>query len=122
MIIITPRLLYGIQLHTAPGPSWISVDPGKPYNKLGRQQVAYFIDTPEWEYKNDDLSGIGSVAEHIDSLLSFLQHSAEAYRYAMSGREVEDADLFPPHVVEWAYQNEEELGSAQIELQENLGE
>lgn len=114
-VIITPRLLWGVPLHTVPGPSWISVDVGKP-GQYGRCGAAYYIDTPEWEYSNDDISGLGGPVDFLENLLCFLSAAAEAYRYTMGGRDSDNSDLFPPHIMEWAYLNDDELSMAQLDL------
>jgi hypothetical protein len=109
--IITPRLMWGIRLSTS-APSWISIDVGEPTAPYGRRSATYYIDTPEWEYTNDDLSGVGGVEELLDALLAFLSDAAEVYRATQDGRESDNADLFPPHVMEWAYSNEDAIQMA----------
>lgn len=110
-MIITPRLLWGVHLHTVPGPSWISIDVGEP-GQYGRCGADYHIDTPEWEYSNDDISGLGGPVDFLENLLGFLGAAAEAYRC----RESDNSDLFPPHIMEWAYLNSDEISMAQCDL------
>lgn len=82
-----------------------------------RQVYEYSIVTDEWRYDGTDLrSGVSAEIDESDAtatLLAFLSASAESYR----ADNLEDG-LFPQHVIEWAYQNEDEIVSARIELEE----
>lgn len=82
-------------------------------NREGRMVFRWFIDIPEGEFSEADLkSGVGgaSLQDMFGSLLSFLGAAAEAYDYTMrTGRESENEDLFPKPVMEWAYQNSDEI-------------
>lgn len=115
-IAITPRLLWGIQIDTNPGPSWVSIDVGKPTQPYGRRNAVYHIDTPEWEYTGADLSGVGGPEQMLDDLLCFLSTAAEAYRSSLQGDESDNGDLFPPQVMEWAYINDYAIQAAQCDL------
>lgn len=65
-----------------------------------------------WRYDGDDIrSGCGvgiDVMAAADTLVSFLGASAEAYGY---GADSENYDLFPAHVTEWAYVNDDEIAA-----------
>ena len=91
-------------------------------NHEGRAVFRWTITTPAGEFTGEDLrSGVGCNMENRDgmeSLLGFLMAAAEAYRYSMvTGRESDNADLFPAPVMEWAYQNDSELQYAAIEVE-----
>lgn len=56
------------------------------------------------------------------SLLSFLGASAESYRYKMDWDKLtpdSNASLFPRPVVEWAYQNSDEISILLCEIEES---
>lgn len=118
--IITPRLMAGVQI----GGAFISMGAG-PRNTEGRTVYGSFIDIPEHpEYEvKDHCSGCGGgdIQQGMESLLSFLGAAAEGYGYEMRnpGRKSENADLFPAHVTEWAYQHSDEITCLEMELQEN---
>ena len=85
----------------------------------GRDRFLYKITTPGWEYVANDIhSGCNGCSEQeaMDTLLSFLGAAAAAVSYGMfSGRASNNADLFPDHVMEWAYMNSDEISVAQFE-------
>lgn len=88
-----------------------------------RQRYRFCIDLPDGqEYVSEDLSGRGgALQEVLSDLLSFLSASAEAYRSEMQGRESGNGGLFPKYVMEWAYQNDDEIQMLQCELEEKEG-
>lgn len=80
----------------------------------GRDRATFLLVTPEFEYRDDQLrSGVGgfiSTVAAFDTLLSFLEAAAEAEEYEVrTGEELDDSDLFPPHVTEWALLNKDEI-------------
>lgn len=92
-------------------------------NNEGRAVFRWTVSIPAGKFSGDDLrSGCGvNMAERdgMESLLSFLSAAAEAYSYSMrTGRESDNADLFPPEVMEWCYQNSSELEYASLEFSE----
>lgn len=104
------------------GGAWLSLGQG-PRNNEGRTVYGCFIDLPDGsEHEITDLrSGCqgGGVQEGFASLLSFLGAAAESYAYRMrTGRSGENEDLFPAPVVEWAYQNSDEIAMLQLEIEE----
>lgn len=108
----------GVQI----GKAFISLGDG-PRNGEGRTQYGCFIDMPDGsEYPVTDLrSGCqgGSVQEGLASLLAFLGAAAESYAYRIrTGRMGDNEDLFAAPVVEWAYQNSDEIGMLAYELEE----
>lgn len=59
-------------------------------------------------------------AATLATLISFLTAAAESHDYEMrTGREGENASLFPPACVEWAYQNSDELIMLEIGLNDD---
>ena len=107
--------------------SWISIEfAGR--TEDGRLRFRYFIDTPTFDYECSDLkSGVGaracaaSLQDGMESLLSFLGAAADEYRSLLrkDPEEMNDRDSsFPPHVMEWAFHNEEEIEILALELKE----
>jgi hypothetical protein len=111
---ITSRLCAGIDV----GDATLSIEYSDGYAGNGRNRFHYFIDSPDIEYEGDDLTGIHGLQEGLASLLAFLSAAAESYRYTMGGHESDNADLFPPEVMRWAYHNADEIGMAEIDLEE----
>lgn len=116
---ISARLLPAVQI----GDAWISIKFGRE-TPSGRIRYQYYIDTPAFEYEGDDLkSGVGggSLQSGMVSLLCFLGAAAESYRYLgckYSDCPDENCSLFPQNVVEWAYQNSDEITSLEMDLEE----
>jgi hypothetical protein len=80
----------------------------------GRDRATFLLVTPEFEYQDDQLrSGTGgfiSTVAAFDAFLSFLEAAAEAEEYEVrTGMESDNSDLFPPHIVEWALLNKDEI-------------
>ena len=60
----------------------------------------------------------GTEREGMSSLLSFLGAAAEAYRYnGLCWKADTNCELFPAHIVEWAYQNDGEISVAAYEYE-----
>ena len=73
-------------------------------------QFGFYLDTPEFEYFDDNLQpGCGgcTLVGAFETFLNFLEAAIESYDYELRypGREGENTSLFPRHVVEWAYDN-----------------
>lgn len=116
--IITPRILAGLKIGKD---SYISIAYGHT-NGEGRMCYSIWIDIGEKEFYVDDLkSGCrgSDLQEGMTSLLSFLGAAADAYRYEMGGRKSDNSDLFVPEVVEWAYQNSDEISMLAYEISES---
>jgi len=116
-IIITPRLLPGVQI----GDVTISIGYAKRQGDDNRTRYQYYIDPIGPEDGFDDLqSGCqgGGLQDGLESLLSFLGACGEAYRYEMSGLKSEDSGQFSPAIAEWCYQNSDGLSELAIELEE----
>lgn len=116
--VITPRLLPGLRV----GDGFISVEylgevdrRGALYASVGWTigdvpRFRYYIDTPEFEYEDTDLSGWDGLNGALTALTSFLLAAIEAYGYEQwSGRKCDNSDLFPEHVLGWISQYREEL-------------
>ena len=128
-VIITPRLLPGLQV----GNAFISIHWSRRAGDDGRARSEYFIDysgdeygAGRWEYSADDLQtgcGGGSLQGQLSTLCSFLSACAESYAYDIrrggDGSGGENSDLFPAHVREWAHQNSDEISMLAIELDES---
>lgn len=104
------------------GSAWISLDCGKTTSE-GRTRYNVWIDLPDGtEHHITDLKsgcGGGDVQSGFVALLSFLGAAAESYSYRQrTGRKGENEDLFPANVVEWAYQNSDEITMLECELDE----
>jgi hypothetical protein len=118
--LISARLLPAVKI----GESFISLK-SRGTNGEGRDCYIYYIDTPEFKYEGDDLkTGCqgGDYQEAMESLLTFLSAAAESWARQMRSREWgegENADLFPPMVMEWAYQYREEIEMIALELEES---
>jgi len=118
--IITPRLLPGLQI----GEAFVSIEYSRRQgSESHRVRYRYHIDLPDnQEYTADDLqSGCNhSLQNGLGTLLSFLEAAGEAYRHEMGhGKGSSDnGDMFPEYVMEWCYQNSDELTMLAMELEE----
>lgn len=116
--IISSRLMAAVEI----GGATLSIEHGR-RNREGRDCYGVWIDLPDGsEHAITDLrSGCqgGTLQEGMASLLSFLGAAAESYAYHMrTQRQTENEDLFEPAIVEWAYQNSDEIGMLACELEE----
>ena len=112
---ISPRLLPAVEVAGA----WISLEPtGVSENRL---QWQWHIDAKggfTWSG-----GGLSTGPQHVDdeagyraamgALLAFLQDAAEQYRHDSDY----DDPSFSTACVHWAYQNDDELGMLQVELE-----
>ena len=55
----------------------------------------------------------------LGTLCSFLLAAAEAYRSWLLGRSSDNSDLFALPVMEWAYQNEDEISMLEFDIDES---
>lgn len=81
----------------------------------------FYLDTPEFEYVVDDFHpGAGcDRQECFRAILSFLDAALESRAYRIrTGRESENEDLFPPHVLDWAEQYSDVIEMLSIDLEE----
>lgn len=126
-MILHPPFMIGLRLLPAlrVGNAVISIAYASHPGREGRTRWHYFIDAPQLTHEDDDLqSGCqgGSLQEGMESLLTFLSAAGEAMAFELrTGRVSENLNLFPPKVVEWAYQNQDEISAALSELQDENG-
>lgn len=110
---ISARLLPAVQL----GDVFISITfEGQ---AASRAVYRYYIDGPQFEHTSNDLKygvGGGTLQDGMASLLSFLSACGTSFR-----THGENADLFPPKIGEWCYQNCDELAMLQLEIEETPG-
>lgn len=119
--VITPRLMAGVQIGRE---SWVSISYAGGRDADGRVRYRYCIDGPDGlSYEGDDVrSGcqVGTLRDGLSSLLAFLGACGESVAYTRrTGREGDNADLFPPAVAEWCDTFSDELSMAQIEVDES---
>ena len=89
-------------------------------DRFGRGVYRWYVDILAGEFSAADLVGPGGLQAVFGSLLAFLGAAAESYGYSQrSGQQGENSDLFPPAVVEWAYQHSDELSMLQCEIEES---
>ena len=110
---ISARLLPALQI----GGAWISME------VTSDTQASYYIYLADGsEVTGDDIgcrAGL-DLQSAFSSLLTFLGAFAEAIDYeTRTGRESENADLFPASLAEWATQNSDEIGIMSCELKES---
>ncbi len=120
---ISARLLPALEI----GGAWLSLE----CVGVHRDHLVYrwYIDMPGGaEFSDDDLGspGRGTDAENdqrmFAAFLDFLTACGEGLRYQEStGRESENADLFPPAVAEWARANSDELTMLREEVEPSEG-
>lgn len=119
-VIITPRLMPGVQIDGA----FLSIEYHHRDDE-GRMVYLCWLDLPDkGEFKVENLkSGRwgGTLQQGLASLLGFLQAAAESYRHAGMSMTGENCDLFSQPVVEWAYQNSDELGALAYDIEEREG-
>ncbi len=117
-IMITSRLMPGVQI----GKATISIGYSKRASEDGRTRYVAYIDIGRKSHEEHSLQsgcGGGGLQEGLESLLGFLGACGASIRYAeYSGREGENADLFPRWIGEWARNNSDELTMMEMELQE----
>ena len=108
-IIITPRLLPGVQVEN----SFVSIEYGG-WSDDGRQEYAVHIDAPTFHYTFDDMkSGVGGgdLQFGLQNALGFLGYAGETQE--------PQTDLFPAHVCEWAHRNSDELSMLVCKIEES---
>lgn len=116
--LIGGRLLPAIRI----GDVWISME------RLERRENRYVfrwtIDMPDGSsHTGSDMdSPRSSIQEAFANILGFLSAAAEAYGYELqTGRKSENIDLFPKPVVEWAYQNSDDIDVMACGVEETEG-
>lgn len=117
---ISARLLPAIQI----GGAWISLEYSRRGTSDGRTRYQWAIDLPDGsEHTGDDLKsgcGGGDLQGGFVSLLSFLAACGESVKFAQrTGREGENADLFPAPVAQWAADHTDDLMLVELEIEES---
>lgn len=99
----------------------ISVEPSGGCNRDGKPEWRWHLDLPDGaEHSGAQLWGWGGSAEMLETLLAFMGACGEGLNYqARTGRESENADLFPPAVAEWCAANSDELAVVQFDIEES---
>jgi len=116
---IGSRLLPSLEV----GGAWISLE-HVGYSNSGRDVFRWYIDLADGtEYSAADLrSGCQgcTTQEAFGTLLAFLDAYAEAIAWKeRTGRDSENADIFPPGMRQWARENADELGMLRLEIEES---
>lgn len=90
-----------------------------------RVRCHFAIDTPDFEHIDDQMQTGNvrspSIESMFENFLGFLGSASESYMWQQRTGRVDDdgnSKLFPPHVVEWAVENANEISSLCWELQE----
>lgn len=121
--VITPRLAVGLQFDGGACLSLMSTAIAKEgETALGRRHVATMVlDLPDGtEYVDDRMQsgcgGFGGVVAVFETFLSFLLAAVESYEFEQRypGREGENTELFPRHIVEWASENKDDIEGYQM--------
>lgn len=92
----------------------------------GRERARFLLVTPDFEYEDNKLMsgtmGFWGTVGIFESFLSFMQAAIEAAEYEMrTGRESDNADLFPKHVVEWALEHKDAIDMAICDITDEDG-
>jgi hypothetical protein len=89
-----------------------------------RPVYSYKITGPEWEYTSNDIHGacneVPDAGLAARSLFAFLYACQEGMPGDTEKRECENADLFPPHVREFAYLCSEHISAVYQTLVEEV--
>lgn len=91
-----------------------------------RNRAKFLLVTPEFEYEDNDLRsgvmGFWGTVGIFESFLSFMQAAIEAAEYEMrTGRESDNAGLFPKHIVEWALEHKDAIEMAICDITDEDG-
>jgi hypothetical protein len=54
----------------------------------------------------------------METLVGYLGAAAESHRYTLQGQSSENSDMFPPQVMEWAYEHDDDLAALALNLEE----
>jgi hypothetical protein len=120
-LFISPRLMAAVKVGDGAGTLHIS-----PVRRDGEDRVVwrYVIEDGDHTVLDeaaDIRSGSGDPVDPrkaMATLVGFIGAAADAYRVGMRGQASENADLFPPDVMEWAYMHDDELASLGLDLEE----
>lgn len=120
--IIGPRLLPALEL----ADGTLSLQKITPTEE-GRQRCHFILDRPgKPEYHDRELrSGVGgfrNLVEPFEAMLAFMEAAIDDLRHEMySGRPSGEKPMFPDDVVEWLYENSDEIEMARCDLCDETG-
>jgi hypothetical protein len=108
--IISARLLPAVRVSDAT----VSIQPTDNRGRDGKPQWRWYVDLSDGgEFSGDDLYGWGDAGGMLETLLAFMAACGESVNYhGRTGRDGENADLFPPELAEWCGQNSDEISAA----------
>jgi hypothetical protein len=120
-VMIAPNLNAGVKI----GDAWVTIGYSDlPPNERGRTRYRWEIIFADGttESADDMRSGCqgGNLTDGLKSLLSYLSAAAESYRYngnAYNADPDSNCSLFSERVVEFAYQNDDEISMTEYEIE-----
>jgi len=120
--IITPRLLPGLKI----GDAVLSLDTDMSISEDNRDVATFYLDAKDFSYSDSNLQsgvcGFASLVEVFETMISFMEAAGEAVRFNMSSaHESDNSDLFPPNVMDWCYENADELSWISCEIHDENG-
>jgi hypothetical protein len=117
-LFISPRLMAAVRVDDSG--ATLHIEPTDRDND-GRMVWRYVIED-SGGYVLDDAeirSGVGdpiNARKAMATLINFLGAAADSYRHTMTGGHSDNADMFPPQVMEWAYEHDDELAALALDL------
>ena len=119
-VVIAPNLEPGVRIGPA---AWVTISYSGRQPRKGRTRYRWTVmrhGLPD-VIGHDLQSGCGggSLREGLASLLSFLSAFAEEDDPRIEHRYGDRSGLFPAELWEWAHLNSDEIGMAQVEIEEN---
>lgn len=118
--LISARLAPALHI----GSAFISYDAGQFVIDLpdGSEHTVTDLHTPRCTVRGVNDAPCSMLQCQFAALLSFLSACAESRAYAAhTGREGENADLFPDNVGQWAEENSDEISCLACEIEETRG-
>ena len=107
---ISARLLPAIKIND----TWVSWDHG--------EFVFDFADGTEYAIDDFRPGALCNLQDCFEAILSFMGAAAESRQYReRTGRDGENEDLFPPHIIDWIVTNLDEIEGLQCDLNERQG-
>jgi hypothetical protein len=117
-VFISSRLAAAVDVAGAT----VSVEPTGRANRDGKPEWRWYVDTPDGDdHSGAELWGWGGSADMLETLLAFMGACGESVNYARrTGRDGDNAELFPPAVAEWCAAHDDELSAVGFELAESI--
>jgi hypothetical protein len=117
-VFISSRLAAAVDVAGAT----VSVEPTGRANRDGKPEWRWYVDTPDGgDHSGAELWGWGGSADMLETLLAFMGACGESVNYARrTGRDGDNAGLFPPAVAEWCAAHGDELSAVGFELAEGI--